>query len=175
MVMDIRTYIEDIAKKAKRASVLLRGKRAEEKNSALFRIADLIQTRQKSVIEANRHDLVQGKESGLSEAFLDRLELTTHRVAGMVQSLKEIAAFEDPVGQIAGVKRPQGFILEKVRIPIGVVAMIYESRPNVTVEAAALCLKAGNSVILRGGSDALESNRALAAIVREGLEDVGIP
>ncbi len=173
--MDIQTYIEDIAKKAKRASVLLRGKRAEQKNSALCRIADLIETRQGSVIEANKQDLVQGRESGLSEAFLDRLELTQRRVAGMVQSLKEIAAFEDPVGQVAGVRRPQGFILEKVRIPIGVVAMIYESRPNVTVEAAALCLKAGNAVILRGGSDAMESNRALAALIKEGLEEVGIP
>lgn len=173
--MDIETYIKDIAKKAKHASVLLRGKRAEEKNSALQRIADLIQMRQESVIEANRHDLVQGKNSGLSAAFLDRLELNQRRVDGMVQSLKEIAAFEDPVGQVAGVRRPQGFILEKVRVPIGVVAMIYESRPNVTVEAAALCLKAGNSVILRGGSAAMESNKALAAVIREGLEDTGVP
>jgi glutamate-5-semialdehyde dehydrogenase len=173
--MDIETYIKDIAKKAKHASVLLRGKRAEEKNSALQRIADLIQMRQESVIEANRHDLVEGKNSGLSEAFLDRLELNQRRVDGMVQSLKEIAAFEDPVGQVAGVRRPQGFILERVRIPIGVVAMIYESRPNVTVEAAALCLKAGNSVILRGGSAAMESNKALAAVIREGLGDTGVP
>jgi glutamate-5-semialdehyde dehydrogenase len=173
--MDIETYIKDIAKKAKHASVLLRGKRAEEKNSALQRIADLIQMRQESVIEANRHDLVEGKNSGLSEAFLDRLELNQRRVDGMVQSLKEIAAFEDPVGQVAGVRRPQGFILERVRIPIGVVAMIYESRPNVTVEAAALCLKAGNSVILRGGSAAMESNKALAAVIREGLVDTGVP
>lgn len=173
--MDIETYIKDIAKKAKHASVLLRGKRAEEKNSALQRIADLIQMRQESVIEANRHDLVQGKNSGLSAAFLDRLELNQRRVDGMVQSLKEIAAFEDPVGQVAGVRRPQGFILEKVRVPIGVVAMIYESRPNVTVEAAALCLKAGNSVILRGGSAAMESNKALAAVIREGLGDTGVP
>jgi glutamate-5-semialdehyde dehydrogenase len=173
--MDIETYIKDIAKKAKHASVLLRGKRAEEKNSALQRIADLIQMRQESVIEANRHDLVEGKNSGLSEAFLDRLELNQRRVDGMVQSLKEIAAFEDPVGQVAGVRRPQGFILERVRIPIGVVAMIYESRPNVTVEAAALCLKAGNSVILRGGSAAMESNKALAAVIREGLVETGVP
>jgi len=173
--MDIQSYVREMAKKAKNASVVLRGKRAEEKNSALQRVADLIQMKQESVLEANRRDLVQGKNTGLSAAFLDRLELSRSRIDGMSQSLREIAAFEDPVGQVAGVRRPQGFILEKVRIPIGVIAMIYESRPNVTVEAAALCLKAGNSVILRGGSDAMESNRALAALIREGLEDTGIP
>ncbi|KPJ86240.1 MAG: gamma-glutamyl phosphate reductase, partial [Spirochaetes bacterium DG_61] len=109
------------------------------------------------------------------KAFLDRLELNDSRIDAMIGSVREIAAMEDPVGEVIGVRRPQGFLLEKVRVPIGVVAMIYESRPNVTVDAAALCLKSGNGVVLRGGSEALTSNQALAVVIREGLREAGLP
>ena len=114
-----------------------------------------------------------GRTAGLSAALLDRLALTDKRIDEMIGFLQEIAAFDDPVGEVVGVRRPAGFVLEKVRTPIGVIAMIYESRPNVTLDAAALCLKSGNAVILRGGSEAVESSAALVAAVREGLAAPG--
>ncbi len=114
------------------------------------------------------------RAAGLAKPMLDRLALDQRRIEGLVASLAEIAAFDDPVGEVSGVRRPGGFVLERVRIPIGVIAVIYESRPNVTVDAAALCLKSGNAVILRGGSEALESNRALVAAIRRGLAASGL-
>ena len=173
--MHIDSYIESLCREAKEASIILRSVRAEQKNKALERIAQLIRERKDEIIRENGTDCDRGKEAGLSNAFLDRLTLTESRVQDMISSLKEIASMEDPVGEIAGVRRPQGFLLEKVRVPIGVVAMIFESRPNVTVDSAALCLKSGNAVVLRGGSDALSSNRALASIIREGLSAAGLP
>ena len=173
--MEIENYIESLCSRAKKASVVLRSARAEQKNRALERIAQLIRERSDEIILENKIDCDRGREAGLSEAFLDRLALTEPRIQGMITSLLEIASMEDPVGAIDGVRRPQGFLLEKVRVPIGVVAMIFESRPNVTVDSAALCLKSGNSVVLRGGSDALSSNRVLASIIGEGLSQVGLP
>lgn len=173
--MDIQHYIEDISRKAKEASVLLRSIKADVKNRVLETAADLLDREREGVIEANRKDYERGRESGLSSAFLDRLLLTDKRIEDMIGSLREIIALEDPVGELVGVRRPQGFLLEKVRVPIGVVAMIYESRPNVTIDAASLCLKSGNAVVLRGGSDALESNRALTAVMRRALEENGAP
>ncbi len=173
--MDLQTYIESICREAKEASVELRSVSAMQKNSALDNIARLIDTHRDEIVRENKTDCDKGKEAGLSEAFLDRLRLTEPRIQGMIDSLHEIAVMEDPVGEITGVRRPQGFLLEKVRVPIGVVAMIFESRPNVTVDAAALCLKSGNSVVLRGGSDAMESNKVLTSIIREGLSRAGIP
>ncbi len=173
--MDIETYIRDSAAAAKKASVKLRGLCAREKNEALASIAERINASAKKIKEANSRDIERGRKAGLSAALVDRLTLTDARIAGMIDSLKEIAAFEDPVGEIIGVRRPEGFVLEKVRTPIGVVAIIYESRPNVTVDAAALCLKAGNAVILRGGSEAQESNQALAEAIRGGISAAGIP
>jgi glutamate-5-semialdehyde dehydrogenase len=173
--MDIASYILQTAAAAKKASAKLRTLSAGEKNAALASIAGSIVKRAPEIKEANGHDLEKGKKAGLSSAMLDRLTLTDARIKSMADSLAEIAAFEDPVGEITGVRRPQGFLLEKVRIPIGVVVIIYESRPNVTVDAAALCLKSGNAVILRGGSEALDSNMALAAAIREGISKAGLP
>ncbi|MCK4923454.1 MAG: glutamate-5-semialdehyde dehydrogenase [Spirochaetes bacterium] len=173
--MDIETYIESLCREAKEASIILRSVSAMQKNNALESIAQGIDTRGDEIIRENGIDCEQGRKAGLSKAFLDRLTLNESRIQDMVTSLKEIAAMEDPIGEIAGLRRPQGFLLEKVRVPIGVVAMIFESRPNVTVDSAALCLKSGNSVVLRGGSDALSSNRALVSIIREGLSRAGLP
>jgi glutamate-5-semialdehyde dehydrogenase len=173
--MEIAAYIRQTAAAAKQASVMLRTLPAQEKNAALKAVAALIVSRAAKIKEANARDLERGAKAGLSKALLDRLTLNDARITAMADSLAEIAAFEDPVGELIGVRRPQGFVLEKVRTPIGVVAIIYESRPNVTVDAAALCLKAGNAVILRGGSEAMESNRVLAEVIRDGIASAGIP
>jgi len=171
---ELSAYIEETAKKAREASQSLRLMNASLKNGVLNRIAELLDGERNTIKKSNKVDCERGEKSGMSKAFLDRLLLTEKRIEGMIQSVKEIAAMEDPVGGLEGVRRPQGFVLEKVRVPIGVVAMIYESRPNVTVDAAALCLKSGNAVILRGGSDALESNRALTSIVQRALREKGV-
>jgi glutamate-5-semialdehyde dehydrogenase len=173
--MDIQTYIITLARAAKSASISLRAIKSDDKNRALERIAELIFEKRDTLVRANRKDYEKGKVSGLSEAYLDRLELTFSRIEKMIQSIREIAAMEDPVGEVIGVRRPGGFLLEKIRIPFGVVAMIYESRPNVTVDAAALCLKSSNAVILRGGSEALESNKVLIHVVQQALSETGIP
>jgi len=173
--MDIREYIEELGRRAKEASFFLRTVLPDAKNSALYGMADRIEADSDRIGEANRKDCERGKTKGLSEAFLDRLALSDSRIRAMAESVREIARFEDPVGRVTACKRPQGFLLEKVTIPIGVVAMIYESRPNVTVDAAALCLKSSNACILRGGSDALQSNLVLVDIIQEALEDAGVP
>jgi len=172
--MDVRSYVEDISRRAKKSSILLRSVEADQKNRALGNVTNLLDKKRESVVESNRVDCENAKKAGLSKAFLDRLFLGDKRIDDMIKSVREIMALEDPVGEVTGVRRPQGFILEKVRIPIGVICVIYESRPNVTVDAAALCLKSGNSVILRGGRDAVESSRALTEIIREALEEAGI-
>jgi glutamate-5-semialdehyde dehydrogenase len=148
---------------------------ADAKNRALAAVADCIRERAPAILAANGRDVERGRTAGLSAAMLDRLGLDERRIAGLLSSIAEIAAFEDPVGETTGVRRPAGFTLQKVRTPIGVVLFIYESRPNVTVDAAALCLKSGNAVILRGGSEAIESNRAIAGAIREGLATAGVP
>jgi len=173
--MDIQSYIEAMARKAKEASRALRILNAAAKNRALRAVADLISIERKAITESNRIDYENGEKSGVSDVFLDRLLLTDKRIDSMIQSVNDIAAMEDPVGEVVGVRRPQGFLLEKVRIPIGVVGIIYESRPNVTVDAAALCLKSGNAVILRGGSEVLESNKALTCIIQRALSETSIP
>jgi glutamate-5-semialdehyde dehydrogenase len=173
--MNIESYIESVCQRAKKASVDLRLATAADKNRALESIAALIDGRRGAITNANMRDQESGERSGLSKAFLDRLSLNDARMSAMVDSVREIATLDDPVGEVVGVRRPQGFLLERVRVPIGVVAMIYESRPNVTVDAAALCLKSGNAVVLRGGSEALESNLALAGVVREGLKAAALP
>lgn len=172
---DIKSYIEEISRKAKEASVLLRALKADVRNRVLKSIGEMLKKEKDGIIEANRRDYERGKKEGLSSALLDRLLLTDRRIEDMIRSVNEIAALEDPVGEIIGVRRPQGFLLEKVRVPIGVIAVIYESRPNVTIDAASLCLKSGNAVILKGGSDALESNKALTAIMQEALEKNNVP
>jgi glutamate-5-semialdehyde dehydrogenase len=171
---DIREYVTGMARAAKKASASLRTLSAEAKNAALAAMAAAIDQRRAAIAAANARDLEKGRRAGLTKPVLDRLALTDARIDGLVASLSEIAAFEDPVGEVIGVRRPAGFVLEKVRTPIGVVAMIYESRPNVTVDAAALCLKSGNAAILRGGSEAFESSMALVGAIRAGLAAAGI-
>jgi len=173
--MNLEQYIEDIARRSKEASFALRSLVPETKTRALCGIADLIERNRERIRNANRIDCERSKKNGLSAAFLDRLLLDDSRIEAMAKSAREISGLEDPVGKIVATRRPQGFLLEKVRIPIGVIAMIYESRPNVTVDAASLCLKSSNACILRGGSDALESNRVLVEIIKEALEGAGIP
>ncbi len=172
--MEVKNYIEGIAKKAKKSSILLRPVSADCKNRALGGIADFLDKNRQAVIESNRTDCENAKKAGLSKAFLDRLLLADNQIDGMIQSVNEIIALEDPVGKVTGVRRPQGFVLEKVRVPLGVVCVIYESRPNVTTDAAALCLKSGNAVILRGGKDAAESNKILAGIIRKAIAKTGL-
>jgi len=170
----LKEYIGGVARAAKKASVGLRLLSADTKNRALLAMAKSIDVERGAIREANVRDVRKGRESGLPAAFLDRLTLTDKRIDEMIGSVREIAAFEDPVGEVIGVRRPSGFVLEKVRTPIGVIVMIYESRPNVTVDAAALCLKSGNAVILRGGSEALESSGALVRAIRGGLASAGV-
>ena len=171
---DLKDYVSGVARAAKKASVSLRTLTAETKNRAILAMAKSIDDGRKEVREANSRDVQKGKSAGLSAALLDRLALTDKRIDDMMASLREIASFEDPVGEVIGVRRPSGFVLEKVRTPIGVIAMIYESRPNVTVDAAALCLKSGNAVILRGGSEAAESSASLVRAIRLGLAAAGV-
>jgi glutamate-5-semialdehyde dehydrogenase len=171
---DLQVYIETLAAAARRASVRLRTLTAAAKNTALMSMAQSLDARRERIKSANTHDLERGRKAGLSGAMLDRLTVTDTRVDDMIISLKEIAAFEDPVGEVIGVRRPEGFMLEKVRTPIGVIAIIYESRPNVTLDAAALCLKSGNACILRGGSEARETSMALVECIRHGLSSAGV-
>jgi glutamate-5-semialdehyde dehydrogenase len=172
---DLQTYVVGLADVARTASRGLRMLSTDAKNRALAAVADRIRERSPAILAANSRDLERGRAAGLSAAMLDRLALDERRIAGLLSSLAEIAAFEDPVGETSGVRRPAGFMLQKVRTPIGVLLFIYESRPNVTVDAAALCLKSGNAVILRGGSEALESNRAIVGAIRDGIAATGLP
>ncbi|THF57471.1 glutamate-5-semialdehyde dehydrogenase [Mesorhizobium composti] len=148
----------------------------EAKNAALTAMADAIRRNDAQILEANAIDLKNGEEAGLSASFMDRLKLTPERIAAIAQGIREIAALADPVGTvIAAWDRPNGLHIERVRTPLGVVGVIYESRPNVTADAGALCLKAGNAVILRGGSDSINSSSAIHACLVEGLKAAGLP
>ena len=148
----------------------------ERKNAALLAIADKLEAKAADWLAANAEDVAAAREGGMSEALLDRLTLTEARVRGVADGVREVAALRDPVGAvISSVTRPNGLRIDKVRVPLGVVGIIYEARPNVTADAAALCLKAGNACILRGGKEAIRSNRAAVALMREALEEAGLP
>ncbi len=169
-------YAEIIATRAKEISLEVASKSTKEKNKALEEIALLIEKNVGRIIEENKKDLAIAIESGRPKAFLDRLALDEKKIKSMVNSIKEIIALPDPVGSGNFItKRPNGLIIQKIRVPIGVIAMIYESRPNVTTDSAALCLKSGNTVILRGGKESINSNRILADLIREGLKKSGFP
>ena len=158
----ITELILNLGHKAKKASRSLRTLDTETKNAVLHNIANSVQKNQKVILDANKKDLSQGKNNGLDDALLDRLMLNPERIDGIVESLEQVASLPDPIGKITDLEyRPSGIQVGKMRVPIGVMGMIYESRPNVTIEAAVLCLKSGNAVILRGGSEAINSNRAL--------------
>ncbi|MCK5478437.1 MAG: glutamate-5-semialdehyde dehydrogenase [Methylococcales bacterium] len=147
-----------------------------KKNQALLNIADAIANSKDMLAVENQKDLIAGKENGLDSSLLDRLELTSGRIDSMIEGLKQVAALADPVGEITDLSyRPSGIQVGQMRAPLGVIGIIYESRPNVTVDAAALCLKSGNACILRGGSEAIHSNQAIAACITEGLKAAGLP
>lgn len=147
----------------------------EQKNEALQRMADMLERRQDDILAANAEDIQRGEASGMAKSLLDRLRLTPERVRAMAEGLRQVAALDDPVGQVLEEwERPNGMRLQKIAVPLGVVGMIYESRPNVTVDATGLCLKTGNAVMLRGGSDALASNRQLVEVLQEGLRRAGM-
>ncbi len=161
---------------AREAALQMQAADTEKKNGALRRAAALLGERAGDILAANAKDLTEALERGMNPAFVERLTLSDQRIAAMAKGLIEVADLKDPVGEVLEAwRRPNGLLIRKVRVPIGVIAIIYESRPNVTVDAAALCLKSGNAVILRGGSDAIHSNRALAAVLAEAARAAGLP
>jgi glutamate-5-semialdehyde dehydrogenase len=175
-INDVATYMQNLGERARAASRMLARADTAAKNRALTAIAEDIDRRRDVLAEANLRDLEAGAAKGLEAALLDRLELTEARIAAMIEGLRQVAALPDPVGAITDLNfRPTGIQVGRMRVPLGVVGIIYESRPNVTADAAALCLKSGNAVVLRGGSEALRSNRAIAESIRRGLESAGLP
>ena len=173
---DIADYMQALGRSARAAARELARAGTEAKNGALRAMAADIRARSAELIEANRADVAQAKKAGRDGAFIDRLTLDAKAVEQMAAGLEDIAALEDPVGKISElVRRPTGIEVGRMRVPLGVIGIIYESRPNVTADAAGLCLKAGNACILRGGSEALRSNQAIAASVRAGLKAAGLP
>lgn len=172
----IATYMQGIGQQAKQAAQVLANTDTSIKNNALLRIAEVILERADWLKAENAKDLAAGREKGLDAAMLDRLTLSDKTLAGMAEGVRQVATLADPIGTITDLSyRPSGIQVGKMRVPLGVVGIIYESRPNVTVDAAALCLKSGNATILRGGSEAIHSNQAIAACVRAGLEAAGLP
>lgn len=173
---DLVASCEDLARRAKNATRALATISSAAKNQWLLRTIDRLYAASPEILEANAHDVAAAESEGLTAAQIDRLRLTPERLEGIVASLREVAALPDPVGQVLeGSVRPNGLQIQKVSVPLGVILFLYESRPNVTVDAAALCIKSGNSVILRGGKEALHSNQALCRVLHEGLEPCGLP
>lgn len=174
--MDIKQYMVTLGQQARAASRSMAAASSGAKNAALNAIADALSERRASLISENAKDLSAGEKNGLDAALLDRLALDDARIDGMIEGLRQVAALPDPVGEITDMSyRPSGIQVGRMRVPLGVIGIIYESRPNVTVDAASLCLKSGNACILRGGSEALHSNQAIAACIAIGLERAGLP
>ncbi|MEA1900997.1 MAG: glutamate-5-semialdehyde dehydrogenase [Thermodesulfobacteriota bacterium] len=174
--MSVESTIIEMAKAARAASVEMARCPSDKKNEALIRIADNIEKEAPYIQEENKKDLLRAREMGLSNAMIDRLTVKDSTIKSMADGLREVARIPDPVGSMSNTwLRPNGLEVSRMRIPLGVIGIIYESRPNVTVDAAGLCLKAGNAVILRGGSEALYSNQALSAIISNALKESGLP
>ncbi|OAI28191.1 gamma-glutamyl-phosphate reductase [Methylomonas koyamae] len=174
--MDVTRYMQQLGKQARQAGREISKADTGRKNLALVKIAEALAANADTLIAENAKDLQAGQANGLDAASLDRLDLTPARIEKMVEGLTQIAALPDPVGEITNLSyRPTGIQVGQMRVPLGVIGIIYESRPNVTVDAAALCLKAGNACILRGGSEAIHSNRAIAACIAQGLAEAGLP
>ena len=174
--MDIQTYMHGVGREARAASRVIAQADTGTKNRALEVIADALVRNTQALVAANARDVSAAREHGLDAAAVDRLALTPKTVQSMADGLRQIAKLPDPIGEITGLKyRPSGIQVGQMRVPLGVVGIIYESRPNVTADAAGLCLKSGNAAILRGGSEAIHSNQAIAACVQEGLRAVGLP
>jgi len=176
MAGDIRALVETKARAAREAARALALCGSRTKNDALLQMARGLEEKTAAILEANRADLERARASGVARAFLDRLTLTDARIETMAAGLREIAALPDPVGTVVeSWRRPNGIEISRVRVPLGVIGFIYESRPNVTVDAAGLCVKSGNAVLLRGGSEAIESNALIAAVLAKALEKTGAP
>ncbi len=173
---DIKQYVEHVGQRARLAARHMARAETAAKNAALNAIAASIERASGNLIQANQRDIEAAVRGGLDSAALDRLELTIPRIAAMAQGLRQIADLPDPVGEISGLCfRPSGIQVGRMRVPLGVIGIIYESRPNVTADAAGLCLKAGNAAILRGGSEAMHSSQAIAACIQTGLVDAALP
>ena len=174
--MNVRALVDGKARAARAAAHALALSPTRARNEALVQMARGLVEKSEALLEANRADLERARGRGFARAFLDRLTLTESRIEDMAQGLREIAALPDPVGTVAeSWRRPNGIEISRVRVPLGVIGFIYESRPNVTADAAGLCVKSGNAVILRGGSEAIDSNTAIAAVLVKALEKVGVP
>lgn len=175
-IIDVKTYMQSVGREARTASRLIARAETAIKNQALTIMAMAIKRDEQKLLAANAADVKSAKARGLDSALVDRLTMTSKGVASMAEGLLQIAALADPVGEISDLSyRPAGIQVGKMRVPLGVVGIIYEARPNVTADAAGLCLKAGNAAILRGGSEAIHSNQAIAACVKEGLKAAGLP
>jgi len=173
---NIQEMLINQGQKARRAARFLANASTSVKNQALYRMADQLEVGQDAILAANQLDLALGRQQGLSSALLERLTLNPGRIKDMAQGLRDVAALADPIGEtIASSRRPNGLDISRVRTPIGVIGIIYESRPNVTADAAALCLKSGNAILLRGGEEALNSNRVIARIISAAAAECGIP
>lgn len=173
---DVAAYMRELGVRARKASRVMASANTGQKNAALAAIADALLESRASLLAANKQDMDAGRNNGLDAALLDRLELNDERIDGMAEGLRQVAALPDPIGEIEDMKyQPSGLQIGKMRVPLGVIGIIYESRPNVTADAAALCLKSGNAAILRGGSEALHSNQAIASCVSSGLAKAGLP
>jgi glutamate-5-semialdehyde dehydrogenase len=174
--MDIKHYMNDVGQRARKASRAMAKAGTAAKNQALLLIAAAIRREADALREANRKDLEAARANGLAPAMLDRLTLSDKAIATMAEGLEQIVALPDPIGEMSNMKfRPTGIQVGQMRVPLGVIGIIYEARPNVTVDAAGLCIKSGNATILRGGSEAIHCNQALAKLVKEGLAGAGLP
>lgn len=174
--LSVKEYMQALGARAREASQTIAEADGQTKNKALLAIAEAIQDSSASLTDANNKDMQAGHASGLAASLLDRLELTPARIEAMANGLRQIATLPDPIGEISDMKfQPSGLQIGKMRVPIGVIGIIYESRPNVTADAAALCLKSGNATVLRGGSEAINSNIAVAACIKHGLAAAGLP
>ena len=175
-MQDITQYVRQQAHAAKQAYYALASASTAQKNAALLRMAALIEQHRADILAANQQDMANAQAKGLDTALLDRLQLQEQTIDGMCEGLRQIVALPDPVGEMDEFRtRPNGLQIGKMRVPLGVIGIIYESRPNVTVDAAALCLKSGNACVLRGGSEALHSNLAIAQLIRQALQESGLP
>ena len=172
--MEIYKEVEALARNAKRASRTLALASEKEKNALLLTLAKLLCEREEKITEANKSDLALAEENGVPKAMLDRLMINKSRIEGIADSLRSVAALDDPIGKGEVWSRPSGITLRRIRVPLGVVGIIYEARPNVTVDSAALCLKTGNAVVLRGGKEAINTNMALVSVIKEALRASGM-
>lgn len=173
---DVKSYMQSVGESARSAASIISSVNTKQKNLALLATASALDTHREMLIQENQKDLENGRANGLDDAMLDRLSITPKGIDNMIEGLKQVAGLDDPIGVINDLKyMPSGIQVGKMRVPLGVIGIIYESRPNVTVEAASLCIKSGNATVLRGGSEAIHSNKAIASCLAIGLKEAGLP